>query len=154
MQRIHARAYAKVNLTLDVLGKRPDGYHEMDMIMQSVSLCDELVLTKYGIQESYSHAIRKAFPMMKAIWRIALQNFCLRQRENRPPEEVRFLLRKIFQSGNGRGRLQQPFLWDSTNCLNTISHVRNSVIWENNWVRMSRFAFAEAPCGFKDLENA
>lgn len=46
MQRIHARAYAKVNLTLDVLGKRPDGYHEMDMIMQSVSLCDELVLTK------------------------------------------------------------------------------------------------------------
>lgn len=34
MQRIHARAYAKVNLTLDVLGKRPDGYHEMDMIMQ------------------------------------------------------------------------------------------------------------------------
>ncbi len=46
MQSIRAYAYAKINLTLDVLGKRPDGYHEMDMILQSVSLCDELLLTK------------------------------------------------------------------------------------------------------------
>ena len=44
MQRIHAKAYAKINLTLDVKGKRSDGYHEMDMVMQSVSLCDELTL--------------------------------------------------------------------------------------------------------------
>ncbi len=46
MQSIRAYAYAKINLTLDVLGKRPDGYHEMDMILQSVSLCDELLLAK------------------------------------------------------------------------------------------------------------
>ncbi len=37
-------AYAKLNLTLDVLGKRPDGYHELNMVMQSVSLCDQLTL--------------------------------------------------------------------------------------------------------------
>ena len=35
-------AYAKLNLTLDILGRRPDGYHEMRMVMQSVSLCDHL----------------------------------------------------------------------------------------------------------------
>lgn len=34
------RAYAKINLTLDVLGKRADGYHEVSMIMQSISLFD------------------------------------------------------------------------------------------------------------------
>jgi len=39
-----ARAYAKLNLTLDVLGKRPDGYHEMRMIMQSIDLSDALTL--------------------------------------------------------------------------------------------------------------
>lgn len=34
------RAYAKINLTLDVLGKREDGYHEVDMVMQTVDLSD------------------------------------------------------------------------------------------------------------------
>lgn len=37
-------AYAKLNLTLDILGKRPDGYHELRMVMQSVDLRDELAL--------------------------------------------------------------------------------------------------------------
>ena len=32
-------AYAKVNLALDILGTRPDGYHEMRMVMQTISLC-------------------------------------------------------------------------------------------------------------------
>lgn len=37
-----ARAFAKVNLTLDVLGRRPDGYHELASVMQTVSLADTL----------------------------------------------------------------------------------------------------------------
>ncbi len=36
------KAHAKINWTLDVLARRPDGYHELDSIMQSVSLYDEL----------------------------------------------------------------------------------------------------------------
>ena len=39
---IHLKACAKINLTLDVVGIRPDGYHLLDMIMQSVSLYDEV----------------------------------------------------------------------------------------------------------------
>ena len=34
------KAYAKLNLTLDVLGKRPDGYHDLKSVMQTVSLYD------------------------------------------------------------------------------------------------------------------
>lgn len=45
MASITVEAPAKINLTLDVLGKRADGYHEMKMVMQSVSLADTLVLT-------------------------------------------------------------------------------------------------------------
>jgi 4-diphosphocytidyl-2-C-methyl-D-erythritol kinase len=37
-------AAAKLNLVLDVLYRRPDGYHEVDMIMQTISLADELEL--------------------------------------------------------------------------------------------------------------
>lgn len=47
------KAYAKVNLALDVTGKRMDGYHELDMIMQSIDLYDEIELTlsdKQGIR--------------------------------------------------------------------------------------------------------
>ncbi|NLG53125.1 MAG: 4-(cytidine 5'-diphospho)-2-C-methyl-D-erythritol kinase [Clostridiales bacterium] len=40
MRHCFADAYAKINIYLDVLGKRPDGYHELSMIMQSVSLRD------------------------------------------------------------------------------------------------------------------
>ncbi len=36
------RAYGKVNLTLDVVGRRQDGYHLLDTVMQSVSVWDEL----------------------------------------------------------------------------------------------------------------
>ncbi len=36
------KAYAKINLTLDVLNRRQDGYHNIDSVMQSVSLCDVL----------------------------------------------------------------------------------------------------------------
>ncbi|MBR6840210.1 MAG: 4-(cytidine 5'-diphospho)-2-C-methyl-D-erythritol kinase [Oscillospiraceae bacterium] len=35
-------AFAKLNISLDVTEKRPDGYHDMVMVMQTVSLCDEL----------------------------------------------------------------------------------------------------------------
>ena len=37
-----ARAYAKINLTLDVLGRRADGYHELASVMQTVALADTL----------------------------------------------------------------------------------------------------------------
>ena len=44
MPALTVPAYAKLNLTLDVVGKRPDGYHDLRMVMQSVSLADELRL--------------------------------------------------------------------------------------------------------------
>lgn len=42
MVTLQEKAYAKLNLTLDILGKRPDGYHELESVMQTVSLYDLL----------------------------------------------------------------------------------------------------------------
>ncbi|MCR4403819.1 MAG: 4-(cytidine 5'-diphospho)-2-C-methyl-D-erythritol kinase [Candidatus Acetothermia bacterium] len=42
--RVRIRAYAKTNLGLRVLGRREDGYHQIQTVMQSISLADELVL--------------------------------------------------------------------------------------------------------------
>ena len=44
MAVLEVRAYAKLNLALDVLGRRADGYHEMRMVMQSVTLSDRIRL--------------------------------------------------------------------------------------------------------------
>lgn len=39
---LHESAWAKLNISLDVAEKRADGYHDMTMVMQTVSLCDEV----------------------------------------------------------------------------------------------------------------
>lgn len=46
MDRVVTKAYAKINLGLDVLRKRPDGYHDVKMIMQTVDLYDVLSVSK------------------------------------------------------------------------------------------------------------
>ncbi len=46
MEKIFEKAYAKINLGLDIIGRREDGYHEVSMIMQSVGLCDEISISE------------------------------------------------------------------------------------------------------------
>ena len=46
MQEITLKAPAKINLSLDVLGKLPNGYHSLSMIMQTISLFDSVTLTR------------------------------------------------------------------------------------------------------------
>ena len=45
MNSITLKAPAKVNYLLDVIRRRPDGYHDLRMVMQRVNLCDELTIT-------------------------------------------------------------------------------------------------------------
>ena len=44
--QVSLRAYAKINLLLDITERLPNGYHALNMIMQSVSLCDEVTLRR------------------------------------------------------------------------------------------------------------
>lgn len=50
MNSITVKAYAKINLGLDVIRKRPDGYHDVSMIMQTVSLRDTINIKKTKFQ--------------------------------------------------------------------------------------------------------
>lgn len=45
MTSVKERAYAKINLFLDVLTKREDGFHEINTVMHTVSLCDEITVS-------------------------------------------------------------------------------------------------------------
>ena len=46
MRRLTVRSPAKLNLVLDVLGKRPDGFHELRTIFERISLADQIILTR------------------------------------------------------------------------------------------------------------
>ena len=46
MKTLRIKAAAKLNFSLDILGIRPDGYHEMDMVMQTIDLFDGVELSK------------------------------------------------------------------------------------------------------------
>lgn len=45
MLSLTEQAFAKLNISLDVVGRRDDGYHDLVMVMQTISLCDEITLT-------------------------------------------------------------------------------------------------------------
>lgn len=83
--RIQLKALAKINLCLDVLRKREDGYHEVKMIMQTIGLYDELELKKVkqpGIQ-------------------VRTNLYYLPTNENNLVYKAADLLRKEFHMGDG-----------------------------------------------------
>ena len=59
MKNVISKAYAKINLTLDVFPKRDDGYHELRSIMQTVSFHDRVIVSlESGRTEITSDALR------------------------------------------------------------------------------------------------
>ena len=45
MKTVTKKGYAKINLHLDITGRTPDGYHLVETVMQSISLCDDITLS-------------------------------------------------------------------------------------------------------------
>jgi 4-diphosphocytidyl-2-C-methyl-D-erythritol kinase len=45
-QALEARAWAKVNLALDIVGKRPDGYHDIETVMHRIELADDIEVVR------------------------------------------------------------------------------------------------------------
>ena len=52
---VRTRAHGKINLGLDVLRKREDGYHEVRMIMQQVGLYDGIEIQRIGAISGFRH---------------------------------------------------------------------------------------------------
>ena len=77
MDRITLKARAKVNIGLDILGQREDGYHLVKMVMQTISLHDEVMIRKqknpgiliksnlYYLPSNENNIVYKAADMLK-----------------------------------------------------------------------------------------
>ena len=70
-RRLVLRAAAKVNLTLEVLGKRADGYHEITTVMQAVDLSDRITLDDADDLELRSDSATVPSDASNVAWRAA-----------------------------------------------------------------------------------
>ncbi|MCG3127750.1 MAG: 4-diphosphocytidyl-2-C-methyl-D-erythritol kinase [Phycisphaerae bacterium] len=62
MRTAQARCPAKINLSLAVLGRRPDGYHEIDSLVARISLCDAMSFALRGDERIVVHCDDAAAP--------------------------------------------------------------------------------------------
>ncbi len=101
--RQHTQAApAKINLALDILGRRPDGYHEMRMVMQTVSLCDTVSLEEAG--EGFLLSARGlALPEGKTLEQRAAEAFFAALGRPLPPLRVTLEKRTPAYAGLGGG---------------------------------------------------
>lgn len=69
------KAPAKINLTLDVTGRRPNGYHDLRMIMQTIDIYDEILISRIPANEIHLSMNRelpdKIPPEKNLVWRAA-----------------------------------------------------------------------------------
>ena len=102
MREVRLKAYAKVNFALDVVGRRPDGYHELRTVMQSVSLADEVSVRRAneGFELRVEPHRTEVGPREKNTAYRAWRLLCDRLGEELP---VRVALRKNVPAGAGLG---------------------------------------------------
>ena len=104
MPEVRIPAYAKINLRLDVLGKRPDGFHELRTIFQTISLHDELRLRASrhpGISLTVEgNKSLAAEPVQK---NLVYQGIDALRRELKIRGGVEIVLKKMIPAGRGLG---------------------------------------------------
>lgn len=62
MRNIHVRAHAKINLYLNVVGKREDGYHNLETVFHSIGLHDDVIIRKQRTKGITVHCEHPAVP--------------------------------------------------------------------------------------------
>ncbi len=104
MTEVRIPAFAKINLRLDILGKRSDGFHELRTIFQTISLHDELSLRasrRPGIALTVDgNAVLSAEPVQKNLVYRAIEAL---RRELKIRGGVEIELKKIIPAGRGLG---------------------------------------------------
>ena len=96
-------APAKINLALDILAKRPDGYHALCSIMQTVSLCDSVELAEGDEGFALSMAGFAPPEGRKTLEQRAAEAFFARLGREMPPLSVAITKRTPAYAGLGGG---------------------------------------------------
>lgn len=102
MTTLYEGAFAKLNLTLDVLGKRPDGYHDIKSVMQTISIRDDVEID-VGTGKSWTlECTQEGIPTdeKNLAWKAA-KVYCDAMQKD--PEGIAIRITKRIPSGAGMG---------------------------------------------------
>ena len=104
MTTLYEGAFAKINLTLDVLGKRTDGYHDLKSIMQTVSVRDDIEIDVDTGKPWVLHCDKEGIPTdeRNLAWKAA-QVFFENTKKETTGLEIRITKRIPMEAGLGGG---------------------------------------------------
>ena len=111
-QAIVLSSPAKLNIFLEVLGKRPDGYHELETVMLRTQFCDQLTFAQtisseitLSLSDATSADIRASMPLDESnlIVKAALALQVATRDSNREPKGARIILHKRVPPESGLG---------------------------------------------------
>ena len=102
MTTLYEGAYAKLNLTLDVLGKREDGYHDLQSVMQSISVRDDVEIDLGTGKPWALHCSMEGIPEDETnlAWKAAKVYFDTIKKD---PNGLEIRIQKRIPSGAGMG---------------------------------------------------
>jgi 4-diphosphocytidyl-2-C-methyl-D-erythritol kinase len=104
MPEVRISAFAKINLRLDILGKRPDGFHELRTIFQTISLHDELRLrVSRGSEITLNVEGNQPLSAQPAKKNLVYRAVDALRRELRIRGGVEIRLKKVIPTGRGLG---------------------------------------------------
>ena len=104
MREVKVPAFAKINLRLEILGKRPDGYHELRTIFQTVSLHDDLKLRRAKKPGITLHVVgNEALSGEPAEKNLVYRAVQALQTELKDEAGVEIELKKMIPAGRGLG---------------------------------------------------
>lgn len=104
MTTLYEGAFAKLNLTLDVLGKREDGYHDLKSVMQTVSIRDDIEIDLGTGKPWCLKCDKEGIPTDETnlAWKAA-KLYCQRMHKDPDGIEIRITKRIPSQAGMGGG---------------------------------------------------
>ncbi len=102
MTTLYESAFAKLNLTLDVLGKREDGYHDLQSVMQTVSIRDDIEIDIGTGKPWVLHCTKEGIPCDETnlAWKAA-KLYC--DTMHKDPNGIEIRINKRIPSGAGMG---------------------------------------------------
>lgn len=101
MEFIRLPSYAKINLGLNILGKRKDGFHEIESILQQIDLKDEIELKKKASPKIAFHCDNSEIPTGKA--NLCVHAATLLKETHGIKKGVEIFLKKTIPAGAGLG---------------------------------------------------
>jgi 4-diphosphocytidyl-2-C-methyl-D-erythritol kinase len=130
MRSLRVKAPAKINLFLRVLGRRPDGYHDIETVFQAIELHDELIIKATG--EEFSLDV-PGHPDLENDQNLVAKAFRLLEKETGRQLPVAIQLFKKIPAAGGLGG-------GSSDCAATLLAVRELFGLEVSDARLSELA--------------